>query len=177
MTDVSTKSYSHQRRVVVYYNGGISVSLSACTLKGVVCHFALRFDYSCRPFFLSFFLLFLLFPLIFLSGAFGACVMIARVAIYDKQHSAKLTSNTGLRSLRHYLRAQSQGHHTTPSIAGREEAQRKRKSWTTFLERTRKGHRQGDELGTASEALLGKPLKEQKAELRKTEMSGSRPST
>ena len=44
-----------------------------------------------------------------------------------------------LRSLRHYLRAQSQGHHTIEKTRG------KWKRSTTFLGRTRDGHRQSDE--------------------------------
>ena len=75
-----------------------------------------------------------------------------------------------LKSLRHHLRAQSQGHRTidrleergkdiAPSIAWRREArtshhrspggerqgQRKCYSWMIFLERTREGYRQSDE--------------------------------
>ena len=45
-----------------------------------------------------------------------------------------------LRSLRHYLRAQNQGHHTADRM--REEALDDLK----FIERTRKGHRESDEL-------------------------------
>ena len=48
-----------------------------------------------------------------------------------------------LRSLRHYLRAQSQGHHTTDRLKERgvERGSAKR----SLLERTREGHRQSDE--------------------------------
>ena len=48
-----------------------------------------------------------------------------------------------LRSLRHYLRAQSQGHYTVDRL---EEGGVKRGSGSTvFLERIREGHRQSDE--------------------------------
>ena len=48
-----------------------------------------------------------------------------------------------LRSLRHYLRAQSQGHHDIDRLEGERPGKRKRQ--TIFLERTREGHRQSDE--------------------------------
>ena len=50
-----------------------------------------------------------------------------------------------LRSLRHYLRAQSQGHHNHQSPRGRRERRRKTKRSTIFLGRTRKGHRSSDQ--------------------------------
>ena len=47
-----------------------------------------------------------------------------------------------LRSLRHYLRAQSQGHHTIDRV---EERRGKRMRSMVFFERTRGGHRQSEE--------------------------------
>ena len=46
-----------------------------------------------------------------------------------------------LRSLRHYLQAQNQGHHTTDHLEKREV---EREALDDFLERTREGHRQSD---------------------------------
>ena len=66
----------------------------------------------------------------------------------------RLERSEVLRSLRHCLRAQSQGHHTIDRLEGGER-RGKRKHWTTFPERTREGHRQSDEHGNCFKGNAG----------------------
>ena len=63
-----------------------------------------------------------------------------------------LGSSEVLRSLRHYLRAQSLGHHIIDRL---EERGVKRKRYTIFLERTREGHRQSGEYWNCFQGNVG----------------------
>ena len=65
-----------------------------------------------------------------------------------------------LRSLRHYLLSQSQGHHTIDRLEERGVESKEEALDYTFLERTREGHRQSDEHWNRFKDDTGKLLRE-----------------